>query len=191
VRYCQSRSIGAATTRSPNEATVVPACRTSGPAHQTGHLLNTRRRPVGDGWAVSTDAHERGPNGIDRGELVDESVGQFRDGLHAVHLRSQRSVPRINGCIVSRMPKMQVYLPDELYEKIKSQTARLNVSGILQAALAQRLDQLERQDALAAAVDSYTGEFGVFSDEELNRQAEADRKQTVRPRTKKKASSAA
>ena len=87
----------------------------------------------------------------------------------------------INGCIVSRMPKMQVYLPDELYEKIKSQTARLNVSGILQDALAQRHDQLERQDALAAAVDSYTAEFGVFSDEELNRQAEADRKQTVRP----------
>ena len=24
----------------------------------------------------------------------------------------------INGCIVSRMPKMQVYLPDELYEKV-------------------------------------------------------------------------
>ncbi|MEO8266266.1 MAG: hypothetical protein ABI706_12255 [Ilumatobacteraceae bacterium] len=89
------------------------------------------------------------------------------------------------------MPKMQVYLPDELYEKIKSHTARLNVSGILQHALAQRLDQLEREDALAAAVDSYTAEFGVFSDEELNRQAEADRKQTVRPRTKKKASSAA
>ena len=33
------------------------------------------------------------------------------------------------------MPKMQVYLPDELYEKVKSQTARLNVSGILQDAL--------------------------------------------------------
>ena len=97
----------------------------------------------------------------------------------------------INGCIVGRMPKMQVYLPDDLYDKIKSQTARLNVSGILQEALAQRLDQLERQDALAAAVESYTAEFGAFSDEELNRQAEADKKQTVRPRTKKKASSAA
>ena len=89
------------------------------------------------------------------------------------------------------MPKMQVYLPDDLYDKIKSQTARLNVSGILQEALAQRLDQLERQDALAAAVESYTAEFGAFSDEELNRQAEADKSQTVRPRTKKKASSAA
>lgn len=97
----------------------------------------------------------------------------------------------VNGCIVGRMPKMQVYLPDELYEKIKSQTTRLNVSGILQDALAQRLDQLERLDALAAAVDSYTAEFGAFSDEELNRQIEADKKQMARPRTKKKAPSAA
>ena len=86
---------------------------------------------------------------------------------------------------------MQVYLPDELYEKIKSRTARLNVSGILQEALAQRLDQLERQDALAAAVDSYTAEFGAFSDEELNRQADADKKQMARSRTKTKAHSAA
>lgn len=97
----------------------------------------------------------------------------------------------VDGCIVGRMPKMQVYLPDELYEKIKSRTAHLNVSGILQEALAQRLDQLERQDALAAAVDSYTAEFGAFSDEELNRQADADKKQMARPRTKKKAPSAA
>lgn len=98
---------------------------------------------------------------------------------------------RINGCIVGRMPKMQVYLPDELYERIKSQTPRLNVSGILQDALAQRLDQLERIDALATAVDSYAAEFGAFSDEELDRQAEADKEQTVRPRTKRKGSSAA
>jgi post-segregation antitoxin (ccd killing protein) len=118
----------------------------------------------------------------------------FTSGHEAVGYPARKQVRRalgINGCIVGRMPKMQVYLPDELYERTKSQTARLNVSGILQEALAQRLDQLERQDALAAAVDSYTAEFGLFSDEELNRQAEADRKQTVRPRTKKKASSAA
>ena len=46
------------------------------------------------------------------------------------------------------MPKMQVYLPEELYEKIKSRTDRLNVSGILQGALAERLADLERLDAL-------------------------------------------
>lgn len=89
------------------------------------------------------------------------------------------------------MPKMQVYLPDELYEKIKSRTDRVNVSGILQDALAERLAHLERLDALAAAVDSYEAEFGAFSDEELNRQAESDQKQTMRPRAKKKRASAA
>lgn len=86
---------------------------------------------------------------------------------------------------------MQVYLPDDLYEKVKSQTARLNVSRILQEALAQRLEQLERLDALATAVDSYSAEFGVFTDEELNRQTEADKKQAVHPRAKRKAHPAA
>jgi hypothetical protein len=64
------------------------------------------------------------------------------------------------------------------------------VSGILQEALGQRLAQLERLDALAIAVDAYEAEFGAFSDEELSRQAAADKKQTVRSRTKKKARSA-
>jgi post-segregation antitoxin (ccd killing protein) len=89
------------------------------------------------------------------------------------------------------MPKMQVYLPDDLYEKVKSRTDRVNVSGILQDALAERLSDLERLDALAAAVDSYEAEFGVFSDDELNRQADSDQKQTTRPRAKKKRVSAA
>jgi post-segregation antitoxin (ccd killing protein) len=89
------------------------------------------------------------------------------------------------------MPKMQVYLPHELYEKIKSRTDRVNVSGILQDALAERLADLERLDALAAAVDSYEAEFGAFSDEELDRQAESDQKQAIRPRAKKKRASAA
>jgi post-segregation antitoxin (ccd killing protein) len=89
------------------------------------------------------------------------------------------------------MPKMQIYLPDELYDRVKSQTTRLNVSGILQDALAQRLEQLERQDALAAAVDSYGAEFGAFTDEELTRQAEADTQHVVRPRAKRKSRPAA
>jgi post-segregation antitoxin (ccd killing protein) len=89
------------------------------------------------------------------------------------------------------MPKMQVYLPDDLYEKVKSRTDRVNVSGILQDALAEHLSDLERLDALAAAVDSYEAEFGVFSDEELNRQADSDQKRTARPRAKKKRASAA
>lgn len=86
---------------------------------------------------------------------------------------------------------MQVYLPDELYEKVKAQTARLNVSGILQDALTQRLAELERLDALDAAIDSYTAEFGPISDDEINRQVDADKRRMVHPKAKKKASSAA
>jgi post-segregation antitoxin (ccd killing protein) len=89
------------------------------------------------------------------------------------------------------MPKMQVYLPDELYEKVKGQASRLNVSGVLQDALVQRLAELERLDALAAAVDSYEGEFGAFSDKELKQQAGADKKQMTRPKAKKQGPSAA
>ena len=89
------------------------------------------------------------------------------------------------------MPKMQVYLPDELYDKVKKQASRLNVSGVLQDALVQRLAELERLDALTAAVGSYEDQFGSFSDEELKRQAQTDKKQMTRPKTKKKATSAA
>ncbi len=89
------------------------------------------------------------------------------------------------------MPKMQVYLPDELYDRVKSRVDRVNVSGLLQEALAQRLADLERLDALAAAVDSYEKEVGPFSDAELDRQAESDQKQAIRPRAKKKRASAA
>jgi post-segregation antitoxin (ccd killing protein) len=89
------------------------------------------------------------------------------------------------------MPKMQVYLPDELYERVKANTARLNVSGVLQDALLDRLAQIERLDALSAAVGSYEAEFGVFSDEELRLQAENDAKAAIRPRLKRKGPSAA
>jgi post-segregation antitoxin (ccd killing protein) len=89
------------------------------------------------------------------------------------------------------MPKMQVYLPDELYERIKSRPEGLNVSGILQDALARHLEQLERLDALTTAVGSYEAEFGAFTDAELSRQVEADKRQAVRPRTKKRSRSAA
>ncbi|MEO8698285.1 MAG: hypothetical protein ABI658_32625 [Acidimicrobiales bacterium] len=89
------------------------------------------------------------------------------------------------------MPKMQVYLPDELYDQVKKQASRLNVSGVLQEALVQRLAELERRDALAAAVASYEDEFGSFTEEELKRQAEEDKRAVTRPKSNKKAISAA
>lgn len=72
------------------------------------------------------------------------------------------------------MPKMQVYLADELYARVKARGAVLNVSGVLQSALGKELAELDRQDALAEAVRSYEGECGAFSEEELEIQRAAD-----------------
>lgn len=86
---------------------------------------------------------------------------------------------------------MQVYLPDDLYERVKQRSGRLNVSGILQKALAEHLARLEREEALGAAVRSYEAEFGAFSDEELVAQSNADDQSRVHPRPRKKRSPAA
>ena len=89
------------------------------------------------------------------------------------------------------MPKMQVYLPDTLYEQVKSESARLNVSGILQEALTERLAELERRDALTSALAAHTAESGQFSDAELEQQAKADRGSAIYARKRTKRSSAA
>lgn len=86
---------------------------------------------------------------------------------------------------------MQVYLPDPLYDQVKRQGARLNVSGILQEALTERLAELERHDALAAALNTHTAESGPFSDAELDAQAARDRTSTVFPKAKTNRPSAA
>jgi post-segregation antitoxin (ccd killing protein) len=88
------------------------------------------------------------------------------------------------------MPKMQVYLPDLLYEQVKAQGARLNVSGILQEALDHRLAELARLDALAAAIDAHTAESGPFTEAELDRQADSDRAVVVHPRKRKRSTAA-
>jgi len=53
------------------------------------------------------------------------------------------------GCIYRRMPRMQVYLPDDLYEKLKARG--LPASELLQKAVRA---ELHRQDLLAAT-DQY------------------------------------
>ena len=65
------------------------------------------------------------------------------------------------------MPKMQVYLPGPLYEQVKAQGARLNVSGILQDALDERLAELTRLDALAAAIEQHEAESGPLAPADL------------------------
>ncbi len=79
------------------------------------------------------------------------------------------------------MPKMQVYLPDELYAKVKAQQPRLNVSGILQEALEEHLAELGRREALDEAIADYEAEFGAFTEEQLDRRVEADLRDMVFP----------
>jgi post-segregation antitoxin (ccd killing protein) len=89
------------------------------------------------------------------------------------------------------MPKMQVYLPDDLYEQVKLRSDRLNVSGILQDALADHLAQMERDDALDAALAHYQKKFGRFTDAELAEQTTRDEREVVIPKAKRKRASAA
>ena len=76
---------------------------------------------------------------------------------------------------------MQVYLPDELYERLKAHGEHLNVSGILQEALTRQFADMERREALIAAVADYEAEFGAFTEDELRAQEEADKRNAIHP----------
>lgn len=112
------------------------------------------------------------------------------------HRREVRTRPCLplstpaRGGIFVRMPKMQVYLPEPLYEQVKVQGGRLNVSKILQDALSDRLAELARHDALGVAIDAYEAEASSFSEAELAAYAEADRAAMKHPRKKKRSSAA-
>jgi post-segregation antitoxin (ccd killing protein) len=67
-------------------------------------------------------------------------------------------------CIVRRMPRVQVYLPDDLHEQLKQRD--LPASELLQIALRA---ELERQDALAEA-DRYLDELAAEVGEPSQRQ---------------------
>ncbi len=89
------------------------------------------------------------------------------------------------------MPKMQVYLPHDLYRDVKSFGAAINVSAVLQAALTEHLAALERSRAVAEAIAHYEAEFGMITDDEVARQSADDRANAVQPKAKKKRRSAA
>ena len=77
--------------------------------------------------------------------------------------------------MVGCMPKMQVYLPPDLYHRLKSlKDGTVNVSGILQAALETELGRLDRHEALKAAIEDYEAEFGKMTEEELDQQEAKD-----------------
>ena len=59
----------------------------------------------------------------------------------------------LRGCIIRRMPRMQVYLPEELYEQVKAH--RLPASELLQDAVRAELRRLR----LLAETDRYLKEL--------------------------------
>jgi hypothetical protein len=68
---------------------------------------------------------------------------------------------RDGGCIIRRMPRMQVYLPDDLYRLVKKR--RLPASELLQNAVraeVRRLDLLSETDRFTASLLAEVGEPG-------------------------------
>jgi hypothetical protein len=79
------------------------------------------------------------------------------------------------------MAKMQVYLPETLYRKVKSLGSQLNVSNVLQRALEQELLEIERRDALAKVLREYASTEGRFSERALKARETSDRHAARRP----------
>lgn len=73
------------------------------------------------------------------------------------------------GCVVRRMPRMQVYLPEAMYEQVKARA--LPVSELLQKAV---LAELRRQDLLAATDRHLAGLVAKFGEPTAAEQARAD-----------------
>jgi post-segregation antitoxin (ccd killing protein) len=89
-----------------------------------------------------------------------------------------RSEP--DGCIPGRMPRMQVYLPDDLYQAVKDR--RLVASELLQRAIRAeclRLDLLARTDSFA---DELADEVGEPSPAQQERAVVVGRRLARRPR---------
>ncbi len=76
-------------------------------------------------------------------------------------IASGTSTGSVGGCILRRMPRMQVYLPDDLYELVKKR--RLPASELLQKAVraeARRLDLLSETDRYTAGLVAEVGKPG-------------------------------
>ena len=68
---------------------------------------------------------------------------------------------------VRRMPRMQVYLPDDLYEEIKAR--KLPASELLQEAVRAELDRLKLLEDTDVYLDELVTEVGEPSSTELAR----------------------
>lgn len=66
------------------------------------------------------------------------------------------------------MPKLHVYVPDELAARLKERRDEVNVSSVLQDALAAKLDELGRQDRLREVLAEFEHEQGPLTQAELD-----------------------
>jgi post-segregation antitoxin (ccd killing protein) len=82
------------------------------------------------------------------------------------------------------VPKIQVYLPDALYDQVKRSGSELNVSRILQEALTERLTHIERLRYLSEALHDFESEHGSISAAEIEAQVKRDRQSAVKPKAK-------
>jgi hypothetical protein len=89
------------------------------------------------------------------------------------------------------MPKMQLYLPVDLHERVRKHSDRLNVSSVLQRALEHELDEIERREALEKAVSAYESKHGRFTAAELRTREGKDKARVRRPRPTRRKSRAA
>jgi post-segregation antitoxin (ccd killing protein) len=71
--------------------------------------------------------------------------------------------------MIRRMPRVQVYLPDDLHEQLKRR--ELPASELLQVALRAELERLDALDATEQHLDELTDEVGEPSQRQ---QAQAD-----------------
>jgi hypothetical protein len=88
------------------------------------------------------------------------------------------------------MPKMQVYLPADLHERVRLRGDRLNVSNVLERALEIELAELERREALDRAVSAYESKRGPFTASELRAREAKDGARVRRPRPTRRKSRA-
>ncbi len=75
-----------------------------------------------------------------------QGLGAYRNGAGSLRLPDK-------GCIFRRMPRMQLYLPDDLYQLVKARG--LPASELLQKAVRAELRRLD----LLAESDRYLGEL--------------------------------
>lgn len=70
-------------------------------------------------------------------------------------------------CMVRRMPRLQVYLPDDLYEQVK--TRHLRASELLQEAVRAEVRRQDLMSETDAYLDELVAEVGAPSADELAR----------------------